>query len=181
MLTENSIYTFTHAEKFQIHRVQKNLWLAYGTPNWFILDHIFSGFYMYVKGEARREQARTNTPSTTKVALGRGSTQLLNIRAHEQFLLWIHVTHHQMVMITRSSLLSHRCGNAREEELKTEGNGSWRRKTAASFQRKFSLLISPLLLKVWKGCLVLTRHNLLNPSIKISEKRLKPANAQIYM
>lgn len=42
----------------------------------------------HVKGEARREQARTNTVCSMLVGPGMGSAWLLNIRAHKQFPSW---------------------------------------------------------------------------------------------
>lgn len=49
--------------------------------------------------------------------------------------------------------------------LKGEGGRSWKRRTTVS------LPATPLLLKAWKGCLVLTRRDLSDPSMKITEKR----------
>lgn len=100
---------------------------------------------------------RESRPEQTPHLPGRGSARLLNIRAHEQFPLHVHVSCRQMGTITRSSLHFHRCGNTHEQEAEREDYGSWRRKATAFFQRKFGSLTSPLLLKVSKGCLVLNK------------------------
>lgn len=116
-----------------------------------ISDCIFSSSYMHVKGETRREQARTNMPSTTKAALERGK----RAAPEHQSARTVPAVHphdppsygNDYEVLASFPQMWQR-SQGRNEGGGREGDGSWRRKTTASFQRKFSLLISPLLLKV---------------------------------
>lgn len=63
-------------------RVQENSWLAHSPPSCWDYFGRCSLRLCRVKGEAGREQARTNTVCSTQAAPGTGSAWLLNISAH---------------------------------------------------------------------------------------------------
>lgn len=90
-----------------------------------------------VKGEGRREQTRTNTVCSTLAGPGTGSVRLPNIVSAQTV----------PGMVTVPQRWQHSKQSKRELEEEDR----------ASFQRKCSLPASPLLLKVWNGCLVLTQ------------------------
>lgn len=105
------------------------------------LDCIFFSSYSYVKGEARTEQAKINILSTMEAALGPWTSERVN-SVHPYDLPSDRHAYKVVVHFPR-------CGNIRYKEIQ-KGDGSGKRKTATAFQRKFSLFISPLLLKVQK-------------------------------
>lgn len=66
-------------------RVQENSWLAHSPPDCWNYFGCCSLWLCCVKGEARREQARTNTECSMQAGPRTGSARLPNIRAHEEF------------------------------------------------------------------------------------------------
>lgn len=133
---QETALTPLHEESLRTHRVQENSWLAYSTPNCWNYFGWHSLWLCHMKGEAGREQARTNMVCSTQAGPGMGSTRLLNIRVHQQFPPQDGNAATEVATLTRSNQKERETGAGREGPLlPSKGNSACPLPLSSSLKR----------------------------------------------
>lgn len=161
-----------------MQRAQKDLQLTYGTPN--CLNYFGPCFLRLLHVRKRRWKGRASQNKHPIYQGGEAHSSWTSERTNSSCCMstwaavrWEPLPGPRFISTDVATL------TRKKQREKMMGVGGERPLPSSKENSARSLPLSSW--KFQKAALSWTRHNLLNPSIKISEKRFEPVNAWIYM